>query len=310
LATAYNIKRALVPGGPYTVIGTSAASPYTDTTGVSGTAYYYVVSSTNACGESAGNSIESHATPIYASFLVTTTGAQTLTIARLTVSAAMIVDWGDGTTDSYNGQAARTHNYAGAGTWTVRFLAPLLVTWLWMGDPKMTVNSGNIAPCKNTGSLIIGTTTHVTFNSTDVSSWSPHDFELTGAVGWTGNFNFSDVSAWSPIMFLLQSMPIGYTIVITAGLFAAWTKATAINMSNDALTQSQVNQILTDCYTAFATRTATGGIITLNGASNAAPSGIFQAQCPPTTGKERAFELLNDSCTINPTKKWSTITTN
>ena len=63
-ATGYNIKRALVPGGPYTVIGTSAASPYTDTTGVSGTAYYYVVSSTNACGESVANSIESHATPV------------------------------------------------------------------------------------------------------------------------------------------------------------------------------------------------------------------------------------------------------
>ena len=62
-ATGYNIKRALVPGGPYTVIGTSASSPYVDLTAVNGTAYYYVVSSTNACGESAGNSIESHATP-------------------------------------------------------------------------------------------------------------------------------------------------------------------------------------------------------------------------------------------------------
>src|ERR1019366_8760607 len=63
-ATAYSIKRALVPGGPYTVIGTSAASPYVDLTAVNGTTYYYVVSSTNACGESAGNSLESHATPL------------------------------------------------------------------------------------------------------------------------------------------------------------------------------------------------------------------------------------------------------
>ena len=63
-ATGYNIKRALVPGGPYTVIGTSAASPYVDLTAANGTTYYYVVSSTNACGESAGNSIESHATPL------------------------------------------------------------------------------------------------------------------------------------------------------------------------------------------------------------------------------------------------------
>jgi hypothetical protein len=63
-ATGYNIKRALVSGGPYTVIGTSAASPYVDLTSVNGTTYYYVVSSTNACGESVGNSLESHGKPL------------------------------------------------------------------------------------------------------------------------------------------------------------------------------------------------------------------------------------------------------
>jgi len=65
-ATGYLIKRALVTGGPYTVIGTSASSPYVDLTAVNGTTYYYVVSSTNACGESSGNSIESHGTPVAA----------------------------------------------------------------------------------------------------------------------------------------------------------------------------------------------------------------------------------------------------
>lgn len=65
-ATGYNIKRALVTGGPYTVIGTSAASPYVDLTAMNGTEYFYVVSSTNGCGESVGNSIESHGTPVAA----------------------------------------------------------------------------------------------------------------------------------------------------------------------------------------------------------------------------------------------------
>lgn len=32
------------------------------------------------------------------------------------------------------------------------------------------------------------------------------------------------------------------------------------------------------------------------GGTNLAPNGIYQAQCPPTTGKEYAFELVNDSC--------------
>jgi hypothetical protein len=63
-ATGYNIKRALATGGPYTVIGTSASSPYVDHTASNGTEYFYVVSATNSCGESTGNSLESHATPV------------------------------------------------------------------------------------------------------------------------------------------------------------------------------------------------------------------------------------------------------
>jgi hypothetical protein len=101
-----------------------------------------------------------------------------------------------------------------------------------------------------------------------------------------------------------------FTITITVGGFAAWTTVTILYMSTDNLTQAQVNQILTDCYTAFASRTATGGTITLNGTGNAAPSGIFQANCPPTSGKETAYDLLNDPCSVNPTHKWSTVTTN
>jgi hypothetical protein len=120
-ATGYNIKRALVSGGPYTVIGTSAASPYVDLTAVNFTEYYYVVSSTNACGESVGNSLESHATPGYltdrwyfsnaiaapgASFSIGFSGAGT-----------RIVDWGDGNTDTTNGTLVMTHVYAAAGNY-------------------------------------------------------------------------------------------------------------------------------------------------------------------------------------------------
>ena len=81
-------------------------------------------------------------------------------------------------------------------------------------------------------------------------------------------------------------------------------------MSAMALTQTQVNQILTDLYTAFPTRIVTGGTITLNGTGNAAPSGTYQSVTPPTSGKETAYDLINDPTSINPTKKWATITTN
>jgi hypothetical protein len=429
-ATGYNIKRTLVPGGPYTVIGTSAASPYVDLTAANGTTYYYVVSSTNACGESSGNSIESHATPVPnvpsnsvlpvitgtaqigftlsgsngtwsnsptgytyrwlansvaiggatantftlltaqigttitfevtasntggsgtpatssatgtvlgASFQVTTTGAgQVLTIMALTVSASMTVDWGDSSQNAYVGAGTRTHTYTNAGTYVVQFLAPLLVTALQLSDSKVTLNSSQIKSIANVTDFEIGALKAGTFNSADITSWSPGTFNLTNMpAGYAGTFNFSDISSWRPAYFYLYAMPTGYsgslntsnvsawrpgyflvhdiptatfTTTITAGGFSAWITTRFITMSTMGLTQGQVNQILTDFYTAFATRTVTGGTITLNGAGNAAPSGIYQSACPPTSGKETAFDLINDLCLTNPTKTWSTITTN
>jgi autotransporter-associated beta strand protein len=61
-ATSYNIKRANFSGGPYTVIATGFTSTGYTNTGLYGQAtYYYVVSASNANGESA-NSLEASAT--------------------------------------------------------------------------------------------------------------------------------------------------------------------------------------------------------------------------------------------------------
>lgn len=61
-ATGYKVYRSTTAGGPYTEIGTATVTDYTDTTVTNGTTYYYVVTATNADGESAYSN-EASATP-------------------------------------------------------------------------------------------------------------------------------------------------------------------------------------------------------------------------------------------------------
>src|SRR5204863_6009880 len=61
-ATRYNVKRSLTLGGPYSSINSAVhGTAYDDIGLVNGTTYYYVVSASNARGES-GDSNEASAT--------------------------------------------------------------------------------------------------------------------------------------------------------------------------------------------------------------------------------------------------------
>src|SRR6185437_15566816 len=63
-ATSYSVKRGTVTGGPYTPVSPPNLSltTYTDTGLTNGTQYFYVVTASNAAGESP-NSTEVNATP-------------------------------------------------------------------------------------------------------------------------------------------------------------------------------------------------------------------------------------------------------
>ncbi|MCX2678658.1 alginate lyase family protein [Galbibacter sp. EGI 63066] len=61
-ATSYNVKRAKVSGGPYTVIASPDTTSFSDTTVTHSSTYYYVVSAINELGESE-DSEEVSATP-------------------------------------------------------------------------------------------------------------------------------------------------------------------------------------------------------------------------------------------------------
>jgi len=276
-----------------------------------------------------------------ASWTVTTTGAATHTIAALTVSASTVVDWGDGSSNAYTGSGARTHNYASAGTWTVRVLSPLNVTALTLSDNKITLNSRDIASMTAMVTFQISGLKAGTFNSADISAWRPTTFLLYSMpAGYAGTFNSADVSAWRPTAFYLYSMPAGYagtfnsadvsawrptdfrlysmpaaTYAFTVGAsdFASWTTTNNFQMQSNALSAAQVDTILWSLYQAsIAPRTATGGTINVGG-SNAAPTGTYQACASPpvsaaTPGKEIAHELVND--TIGAfANHWATVTT-
>lgn len=273
-----------------------------------------------------------------ATYTVTTPGAATHNITSLGVSALTRVWWGDGNYDDYSGTAARSHAYAGAGTWTVTIATPANVTTFRMGDNKVTLNSADVAEMVNVTDFRINALKAGTFNSADVGDWRPSLFLLYSMpAGYTGTFNSADVSAWRPDNFQMFAMPAGYAgtfdsadvsawrpsnfylssipgYVITAGGgWANWSTITSFRIQDNSLSQATVDAILWELYQASATpRTVIGGLINVGG-SNAAPSGTYQAaaSCPVTVatpGKEIAHELKNDGCAVG-FSKWATVTT-
>lgn len=61
-ASAYNVKRATTPGGPYTTVATTSTPTFLDAHRAIGPTYYYIVTAVAACGESAPTN-EASATP-------------------------------------------------------------------------------------------------------------------------------------------------------------------------------------------------------------------------------------------------------
>ena len=243
---------------------------------------------------------------------VTTVPNQTVTIQEWNATALTVIDWGDGQTTNHPALTgtAVSHIYAVAGTYTIQLqVNPLAVTRMDFRGVGLRVYSAYLRRCVNTVYFRCDTGPLGILNSVDMVDWRPAYwlcFNLPA--GFTGVFNFADMIDWRPVTWYCYGLPAGLLpLTVAAANFAGWVGCSSFNISGDTLTQVQVDAVLTGLYSAFATRTATGGTINVGG-NNAAPSGVLQAMCPPTTGKERAYELVNDSCGINPTKKWATVT--
>jgi len=270
------------------------------------------------------------------SMTVTTTGAQQLKLDGLTVSASTTVDWGDNSSNDYTGSGSRTHNYAGAGTWTVTIKQPLNVTLIDLRDTKITALTGaNMAKLVNLTSLRldgIGAALVWTVNDAapmpgGITSLNLYNLaNLTWDVGSVAGANMPGGITWLYLSYLANltwdvgsvagaNMPANCTLIEIVSCGTVTIEATdtlpapltSFRFENN-LSQAAVDAVLAALYLAFPTRTGTGGTIDLVGTGNAAPSGASPGspECPPTTGWNAAYELVNDSCGVSA-KHWASV---
>lgn len=132
-AISYNIKRALIDGGPYVTISNTNGTTFTDTTALNNRTYYYVVSASNTMGEST-NSMQVSASPLPLAVWFKADSLSGLT------SGTAVSLWPDSTGNGYDAiqtlGASRPTYIAGAinGMPAVRF-ASGSSSYLWFYRP-------------------------------------------------------------------------------------------------------------------------------------------------------------------------------
>lgn len=230
----------------------------------------------------------------------TTADAQTVTINKLQAANAYEIDWGDGSAPQavaagYSGTL--THQYASAGAYNIVIPQAAGYVHIDIRDSKigMTVTAANPFP---------SITSYVDLQNLPGLTWAVNAANPFPAVTsyvalgslpgltWTAN-------AANPFPAVTGAV----TLYNLSGL--TWGSGAAINLHSvgaityeSSLSQPAVDAVLADLYSVFPARTK-AGTIDLLGGGNAAPSGTLQAACPPTTGKEYAYELVNDSCGVS-----------
>lgn len=241
-----------------------------------------------------------------AEFTVTTTGAETLTFLSLDVAdgETLRVDWGDDSSSDLTGtNSSLTHEYAAAGAYAlsmfpvqavkkITYLGAALgceagtigkftgLTYLYMSASNVTIGAGEIAKLTNLTILRLDVMGGVTVGAGELANLTKLTLLRLGGIGSLANAPGD-----------LAAQPALTSLTLWAGL-----------------TETQVDQVLADLYAQFPTRTGINGTISLLGSDNAAPTGTSpgSAECPPTTGWNTAYELVNDSCDVSP-KHWASV---
>jgi hypothetical protein len=113
----------------------------------------------------------------------------------------------------------------------------------------------------------------------------------------TYSISSADISAWTTVQNLLCYSNVGGVLTISAYTdFTGLVALHSLQVQNNSLAQASVDAVLKGLWTARASFTYATPSLTING-TNAAPSGIYQSNCPtPATGKEWAYDLVHETC--------------
>jgi hypothetical protein len=242
---------------------------------------------------------------------VTTTPDELVTVSRAVSDVDMTIDWGDGTVETItaNDTGAQTHTYATAGTYNITLLDVSNLVDLRITNDSFTGDlSGWVLP-DSLDTLYL----HGNSFTGDLSGWTLPD-SLSVMTLYNNNFT-GDLSSWA-LPSSLSNIQIynnsftgdlsGWTLPgslsvfflqdndFTLSAFASGTgTGNLYRMENNALTQAEVDAVLKWVYdnrASFGDATPSLNI----GGTNAAPSGTYADEDPPTTGNGYAYELVND----------------
>jgi fibronectin type 3 domain-containing protein len=197
-AVSYNVKRSTSYGGPYTMLASNlVALTYTDTTAVSGTLYYYVVSANNTYGESPNSS---QATLGWRVII------PTLNTNELVVAATTPQEYGakgDGITDdsaAFQAAMNAVYNSGRSGGGVVFVPAGYYAIYTNLTIPVGVTLHGDWKDWTRSGGAMVGTTFKVYFGAGQTTN-TPFIFlnsstALKGVNIWYPNQNASAIVAY------------------------------------------------------------------------------------------------------------------
>lgn len=216
-ATGYTVKRALVTGGPYTIIASVSGTSYPDTAVTNGTTYYYVVMATGTGGAFSADSNEASATPNIATTPATPTG--------LTVTAydqCAVITWN-------RSSGASGYNLAMSTT---------------SGGPYTSIGSSLPPDPFVVTTLTNGTTYYFVVTASNTAGTSAASSQVSGTPGALGGiyagwswFNQGTSGAYLDGSTLIVTSPAEYsncfrTFTFAASSATAWTYVFNLSAEN------------------------------------------------------------------------------